>query len=46
MEPAGLMPDLHVLPGIWTAVKGYDTLLARLRALATANPAPAPRPAT
>ncbi len=22
VDPAGLMPDLHVLPGIWTAVKG------------------------
>ena len=31
VEPAGLMPDLHVLPGIWTPVKGYDVLLARLR---------------
>ena len=31
VEPAGLMPDLHVLPGIWTPVKGYDRLLARLR---------------
>ena len=29
VEPAGLMPDLHVLPGIWAAVKGYDQLLAR-----------------
>ena len=33
VEPAELMPDLHVLPGIWTAVKGYDRLLARLRTL-------------
>jgi pimeloyl-ACP methyl ester carboxylesterase len=33
VEPAGLMPDLHVLPGIWTAVKGYDRLVARLRSL-------------
>lgn len=31
VEPAGLMPDLHVLPGVWTPVKGYDRLLARLR---------------
>lgn len=29
----GLMPDLHVLPGIWTPLKGYDRLLARLRSL-------------
>jgi pimeloyl-ACP methyl ester carboxylesterase len=33
VEPGELMPDLHVLPGIWTAVKGYDRLLARLRTL-------------
>lgn len=33
VEPAGLMPDLHVLPGIWAPVKGYDPLLARLRSL-------------
>jgi pimeloyl-ACP methyl ester carboxylesterase len=33
VEPAALMPDLHVLPGIWTPIKGYDTLLARLRRL-------------
>jgi pimeloyl-ACP methyl ester carboxylesterase len=33
VEPAGLMPDLHVLPGIWTAVKGYDRLAGRLRSL-------------
>ena len=40
VEPAGLMPDLHVLPGIWTAVKGYDRLLARLRALGYREPGP------
>jgi hypothetical protein len=33
VEPAGVMPDLHLLPGIWTPVKGYDVLLQRLRAL-------------
>src|SRR5690242_3278724 len=33
VEPTGLMPDLHVLPGIWTPVKGYDVLMARLRSL-------------
>jgi len=33
VEAAGLMPDLHVLPGIWTPVKGYDVLLERLRSL-------------
>jgi triacylglycerol esterase/lipase EstA (alpha/beta hydrolase family) len=40
VEPAGLMPDLHVLPGIWTAVKGYDRLLARLRSLGYREPSP------
>jgi pimeloyl-ACP methyl ester carboxylesterase len=40
VEPAGLMPDLHVLPGIWTAVKGYDRLLARLRSLGYREPGP------
>ncbi|MGH3872822.1 MAG: hypothetical protein ACRDSR_15175 [Pseudonocardiaceae bacterium] len=23
VEPVELMPDLHVLPGIWTPIKGY-----------------------
>ena len=27
------MPDLHILPGIWTPIKGYDRLVARLRDL-------------
>lgn len=33
VEPAALMPDLHVIPGIWTPIRGYDRLLKRLRAL-------------
>ncbi|MEU9169111.1 hypothetical protein AB0D34_15125 [Streptomyces sp. NPDC048420] len=33
VHPVALMPDLHVLPGIWTPVKGYDLLLERLRSL-------------
>lgn len=33
VEPVALMNDLHVIPGIWTPVKGYDKLLARLRSL-------------
>jgi hypothetical protein len=33
VEPAGVMPDLHLLPGIWTPVKGYDVLVKRLRSL-------------
>ena len=34
------MPDLHVLPGIWTPVNGYDVLLARLRSLGYRESAP------
>ena len=44
VEPAALMPDLHVLPGIWTAIKGYDKLLARLRRLGYCEPGPAAPP--
>jgi pimeloyl-ACP methyl ester carboxylesterase len=33
VEPVALMPDRHLLPGIWTPIKGYDRLLARLRTL-------------
>ena len=38
VEPAGVMPDLQVLPGIWTPVKGYGRLLARLRSLGYHEP--------
>jgi pimeloyl-ACP methyl ester carboxylesterase len=31
VEPVALMPDLHVLPGIWTANIGYQKLLDTLR---------------
>ena len=31
VEPVALMPDLHVLPGLWTAHIGYEKLLAFLR---------------
>jgi len=31
VEPVALMPDLHVLPGLWTANIGYEKLLAFLR---------------
>lgn len=33
VEPTDLMPDLHVIPGLWTPVRGYGTLLKRLRKL-------------
>lgn len=32
VEPVAVMPDLHVLPGIWSAHVGYGMLLDRLRA--------------
>jgi pimeloyl-ACP methyl ester carboxylesterase len=33
VEPIAVMPNLHVLPGIWTPIRGYTTLLKRLRRL-------------
>jgi pimeloyl-ACP methyl ester carboxylesterase len=33
VDPVGLMPGLHVLPGVWAPVKGYDRLIGRLRSL-------------
>jgi len=33
VAPGELMPDLHVIPGIWTPVTGYDGLLRRLHSL-------------
>ncbi len=33
VAPGELMPDLHVIPGLWTPVTGYDSLLRRLRSL-------------
>ncbi|CCK30285.1 hypothetical protein BN159_5906 [Streptomyces davaonensis JCM 4913] len=33
VEPVDLMTDRHLIPGIWTPVKGYDLLLDRLRSL-------------
>jgi pimeloyl-ACP methyl ester carboxylesterase len=42
VESAGVMPDLHVLPGIWTPVKGYDVLLNRLRSLGYRDVSPDP----
>jgi pimeloyl-ACP methyl ester carboxylesterase len=42
VEPAGVMPDLHLLPGIWTPVKGYDLLLKRLRSLGYREAGPGP----
>ncbi|MET8758602.1 hypothetical protein [Lentzea sp. NPDC004782] len=33
IEPVALMADLHVIPGIWTPLKGYDRLTKRLNSL-------------
>ncbi|MEV0171302.1 hypothetical protein AB0I00_09260 [Streptomyces sp. NPDC050803] len=33
VEPVALMTDLHLVPGLWTPVKGYDVLLDRLHSL-------------
>lgn len=33
IEPVGLMADLHVIPGIWTPLKGYDRVVRRLNSL-------------
>ena len=33
VEPVALMPDVHVLPGIWTPIRGYDVLVDALEAL-------------
>jgi pimeloyl-ACP methyl ester carboxylesterase len=33
VEPVGLMSDLHVIPGLWTPVRGYDSLLKLLNRL-------------
>jgi pimeloyl-ACP methyl ester carboxylesterase len=31
VEPVALMPDIHILPGLWTANLGYEKLLDWLR---------------
>lgn len=33
VEARALMPDVHVLPGVWTAIKGYDRLVKRIERL-------------
>jgi hypothetical protein len=38
VEPVALMPDLHVLPGLWTANIGYDRLLQWLTSRFTLEP--------
>lgn len=38
VEPVALMPDLHLLPGLWSANIGYDRLLAWLTERFTLTP--------
>ncbi|NKE63209.1 hypothetical protein FXN61_43395 [Lentzea sp. PSKA42] len=33
IEPVALMADLHVIPGIWTPLKGYDRVTRRMNSL-------------
>src|SRR5262245_7954241 len=33
VEAVALMPDVHVLPGIWTPIRGYDVLVDALEKL-------------
>lgn len=40
VRPLSLMPDLHVLPGIWTPIRGYDCLVERLHRLGFREPTP------
>lgn len=42
VEPVDLIRDVRVLPGVWTAVSGYDRLLARLRSLGYRDTSAAP----
>ncbi|PXX59808.1 lecithin:cholesterol acyltransferase [Nocardia tenerifensis] len=37
VEAVALMPDLHVIPGLWTPMRGYDGLLKRLERLRLAG---------
>ncbi|MFC8384382.1 esterase/lipase family protein [Nocardia sp. NPDC057272] len=34
VTPVALMPDLHVIPGLWTPLQGYTRLLAHMNKLA------------
>ncbi|MFC3896626.1 esterase/lipase family protein [Lentzea rhizosphaerae] len=33
IQPVALMADLHVIPGIWTPLKGYDRVTRRMNSL-------------
>ena len=38
VEPRALVDDVHVIPGIWTPIKGYSPLVERLRTLGYREP--------
>ncbi|MCX5370020.1 MULTISPECIES: hypothetical protein [unclassified Streptomyces] len=38
VEPVGLFPALHALPGVWPLTDGYDTLLIWLQRMFTLRP--------
>jgi len=38
VEPRALIDDVHVIPGIWTPIKGYTPLVDRLRSLGYREP--------
>lgn len=38
VEPVTVMSDVHVIPGIWTPVKGYSTTVATLEGLGYRQP--------
>ncbi|MGV1008092.1 MAG: esterase/lipase family protein [Dermatophilaceae bacterium] len=40
VTPVALVNDVHVIPGVWTPIKGYDTLTARLKTLGYRRPTP------
>jgi pimeloyl-ACP methyl ester carboxylesterase len=33
VQAMGLMPDVHVIPGVWSPIRGYSVLLKRLNGL-------------
>lgn len=38
VEARALIDDVHAIPGIWTPIKGYDVLVARLESLGYRQP--------
>lgn len=42
VKPGELMPDLHLLPGLWTPVRGYTPLIRRLEKVGFRRPSTDP----